>query len=134
MYVEIGKREKVLEEPVPLMVDFPEYAIPVKRVLGMDLNEVGSEKISAILTRNKSGVIFDLYYLISSKRISFKRELVDAKLEFYGVKFSRDLFTREVKSRTQRLAKDLKGLVFAKIPEYEYVVDTFENWVPEDGT
>ncbi len=116
------------------MVDFPEYAIPVKRVLGMDLNEVGSEKISAILTRNKSGVIFDLYYLISSKRISFKRELVDAKLEFYGVKFSRDLFTREVKSRTQRLAKDLKGLVFAKIPEYEYVVDTFENWVPEDGT
>ncbi len=131
-YVEISKRERLMESPVPLRLDFPEYTIPVKRILGMSLNEVGSEKVRAILTRDKSRDIFDLYFLIRNKNISFEQGLVNKKLEFYKINFSRDLFMREIKARSQRLRKDLKNLVFVELPEYEDIVKTLENWIPEE--
>ncbi len=133
VYVEISKREKAMEDPIPLKLDFPEYTLPIKRILGMDLNEVGSEKIRAILTRTKNRDIFDLYFLISNKGISFKRELVNEKLKYYKEKFSKDVFMREVKSRSQRFKKDMRNLVFVEIPEYEDIIEKMENWIPVDN-
>lgn len=129
VYVEISKREKVIEDRLPLRIDFPEYAIPVKRVSGMNLDEVGSEKIRAILTRNKTRDIFDLYFLISNKKILFRPELVSKKLEYYRINFSRDLFIREINSRAQRFERDLKNLVFVELPGYESVVKNIEEWI-----
>ena len=90
VYVEISKRENVIAERIPLKMDFPEYSIPVKRISGMNLDEVGSEKVRAILTRKKGRDIFDLYFLIDSKKILFNPDLINRKGEF--LIFSINLF------------------------------------------
>ena len=61
IYVEVSGREKVLLPGIPLKIDFPQYDIPVKTLSGMNLDEVGSEKVRAILTSEKGRDIFDLY-------------------------------------------------------------------------
>ena len=59
VYVEISKRENVIQDRFPLKMDFPEYSIPVKRISGMNLDEVGSEKVRAILTRKKGRDMYE---------------------------------------------------------------------------
>ena len=134
VYVEISKRENVIAERIPLKMDFPEYSIPVKRMSGMNLDEVGSEKVRAILTRKKGRDIFDLYFLIDSKKILFNPDLINRKLEFYRMEFSTFLFMNEVKSRAQRFEKDLKNLVFNKLPDYESIMEKIERWIQVQNT
>ena len=60
VYVEINKRENVLEERIPLKIDFPEYSIPVRRISEMNLDEVGSFGTDQIHARMKQpfGITF----------------------------------------------------------------------------
>ena len=88
----------------------------------MNLDEVGSEKVRAILIINKNRDIFDLYFLVNGKKIVFKPELINKKLEFYKKRFSIDSFIHELNSRSQRFEKDLKNLVFGELPDYKSVV------------
>ncbi len=134
VYVEISKRENVIQDRFPLKMDFPEYSIPVKRISGMNLDEVGSEKVRAILTRKKGRDIFDLYFLIDSKKILFNQDLINLKLDFYRMNFSTFLFVNEVKSRAQRFEKDLKNLVFNKLPDYESIMEKIERWIQVQNT
>ncbi len=53
VYVEISKREQVLGKPLPVKLDYPPYVLPLKMIPGMTLDEVGAEKVRAILTRQK---------------------------------------------------------------------------------
>ena len=54
VYVEISKREKVVEDTISLKFDRPEYQLPIKSLAGMALEEVGAEKVRAILTRQRA--------------------------------------------------------------------------------
>ena len=128
-YVEISKHENVLEERIPLKIDFPEYSIPVRRISGMNLDEVSYEKVRAILTIKKNRDIFDLYYLANSKKVLFRQDLINKKLEFYKMNFSADSFAHELNSRAQRFGKDLKNLVFGELPDYDEVVKALDKWI-----
>ena len=56
----------------------------------MNLNEVGAEKVRAILTRQKARDVHDLYYLLEKKKIVFDGKLVDKKLAYLGKSFSKE--------------------------------------------
>ncbi|MCI2413601.1 MAG: nucleotidyl transferase AbiEii/AbiGii toxin family protein, partial [Cuniculiplasma sp.] len=40
VYVEMSKREKVIDKPIALRFNFPEYSLPVRILSGMSLDEV----------------------------------------------------------------------------------------------
>ena len=50
------------------------------------------------------------------------------------MEFSTDLFMKEVKSRAQRFEKDLKNLVFNKLPDYESIMEKIERWIQVQNT
>ncbi len=129
VYVEISKRECLVEKNIPIKFDYAAYQLPIKRLLGMNLDEVGSEKVRAIITRQKARDIYDLYYLISKKGIKFKDGLVNKKLEYYKIVFSNAGFIKELKHRKETYLRELKGIVFDEIPAFNEVERTLDKWL-----
>ncbi|MFH1752306.1 MAG: nucleotidyl transferase AbiEii/AbiGii toxin family protein [archaeon] len=129
VYVEISKRENILEKTIPIKLDFPEYNLPTKRITGMKLTELSAEKIRAIITRNKARDAYDLNYLIEKKKIPFKKTLANQKLEYYNKKFTKKEFLEKVKSKQEYYKKELKNLVFEELPNYKKIVKNLKNWI-----
>ena len=53
--------ENVLNETMPVKLDLPEYWLPVRILIDMDLDEIAAEKVMAIISRNKARDAYDLY-------------------------------------------------------------------------
>lgn len=128
VYVEISRRERIVQKMIPLKLDVPGFQLPIKRLLGMSLEEVGAEKVRAVLTREKSRDIYDLHYLVSRKKIKFNLELVNEKLSYYGKSFDSGEFVSELHKRKDRFKKDLINLVFDDLPEISRVSETLAEW------
>ena len=129
IYVEIGSREKLVLPSIPIKIDFPQYDIPVKNLSGMNLYEVGAEKVMAILTREKGRDIFDLYYLINRKNIKLDIELVNRKLAYYDLSFDSSLFMQKIDSRKKLYFRELKPIIFGELPDFDEVRSCIGSWV-----
>ncbi len=129
VYVEISKREIILDKPLALRFDFPEYNLPVRILSGMSMEEVGSEKVRAIYTRKKPRDIYDLFFLIVSKGITFNQEMVNKKLEYYNITFDREAFIGEITKQEEYFSKTLKNIVMDQLPDINYIVKIIRSWL-----
>lgn len=129
VYVEIGKRELVKLIPIPCRLDIPEYGLPIKIVKGMNLDEVGSEKVRAILTRNKPRDIYDLYYLIRQHRIHLNTDLINEKLQYCRLYFDSETVMERVMCGEKTFNRELKSFVAGELPDYKVVINTLKNWI-----
>ncbi|PIN98604.1 MAG: hypothetical protein COT90_03510 [Candidatus Diapherotrites archaeon CG10_big_fil_rev_8_21_14_0_10_31_34] len=129
VYVEISKREKIEEKTLSIKLDFPEYALPTKRISGMNLKEIAAEKTRAIMTREKARDLYDLHYLIKKKKAAFSQELADKKLAYYNEKFTKKEFLGKAKEKKDYFEKELKNLVFDELPEFNQAIKTIKNWI-----
>ncbi len=129
IYVEVSGREKVVLPGLSLKTDFPQYDIPVKILSGMNLDEVGAEKVRAILTREKGRDIFDLYYLIRRKNIRFDIELVNRKLAYHDLNFDSSKFMQKLESRNKIYSKELKPMILGEPPDFDEVKSYIGKWL-----
>ena len=128
VYVEISRREKVLEKPSSIRIDFPAYNLPTKIIAGMSLNEVAAEKIRAIITRNRARDVYELHFLLK-KGIKFNKKLANAKLSFYDISFSEKEFQKKLFEKKKIWKKDLEALVFNDLPEFDHVSSAITKWL-----
>jgi predicted nucleotidyltransferase component of viral defense system len=128
VYVDISKREKVFETVnFSLLNDV--YNVPLKNILCMGLEEVSAEKVRAILTRNKPRDIYDLYYLISVKKIKFNKKLIEEKLKYYNETFNKTLFLERLNKMKKDYKKELEYLIKGELPKFELVLNIIEKWL-----
>lgn len=118
--VEVSLREKVIlkeriHEVVPVYPDLQPYLLTM-----MDPEEILSEKVRAIMTRNKARDVYDLWFLIK-KKIPFNPELINKKMDYYGKVFDLDAFTASIMDKSIIWGKELKPLV-SFIPDFEKTV------------
>ena len=129
VYVEISKREKLQSNPISLSLDIPGYLIPVRLVSGMNLTEVASEKVRAILTRSKSRDIFDLEFLIRAKNVKFNREEINIKMKFYNKGFHGNDLILEIKKRLPGMKRELRSMGLDNFSWDQDFVNTISNWI-----
>ncbi len=129
VYVEISRREKIINKPIALKFDFPEYNLPVRILSGMSLEEVASEKVRAIYTRKKPRDIYDLFFLITVKGIKFNKEMVNKKLEFYDMFFNKETFIEEIRRQEGYFHKALKNIVMDELPDIKCIIETITSWL-----
>jgi len=118
--LEISSREPILLRPVrkeitPVYPDVQPYT-----ALVMDLREILSEKIRAIMTRSKPRDIFDAKFILD-KGYRPDVDLVNKKLSFYSMTFSRNDFKNAVRSMKPRWEKEMKLLLSFPPPAFETV-------------
>ena len=129
VYVEISRREDIIEKCVPIKLDLPAYQIPIKRLSGMSLNEVAAEKVRAVLTRKRARDLYDLNHLIKEKEVRFNRSMAEMKLEYYGRRFLEGEFVDDAESMRRSYRKELEGIVFGDLPSFGSVMESLRKWV-----
>lgn len=122
--IEISRRESA--ELVPIQKEIaPPYADILPYTLAiMDLNEITSEKVRAILTRNRARDLYDLYILIK-KGNRPRIELVNKKLQYYSTEFKMVKFKERCKQVGKKWDNELTQLLGETPPykpAYELVV------------
>lgn len=115
--VEVSLREKVIlkeeiHEVVPVYPDLQPYLLTM-----MNPEEILSEKVRAIMTRNKARDVYDSWFLIK-KKIPVNLELINKKLEYYGMVFDLHAFTTSLMDKNRVWEKELKPLA-SFIPDFE---------------
>jgi hypothetical protein len=128
VYVEISKREQVLKKTLPLILDYPAYSLPIKTISGMALEEVAAEKVRAIITRKKARDLYDLYYLITKRKIKFDENLINSKLQYYNIMFTTNLFLNHVAGKQDYYTHELNSLIFDELPKFEEVKRVLDKW------
>lgn len=131
VYVEISKRETVIEPTLSFELNFEAYKLPTKIIRGMSLEEITAEKVRAVLTRDSVRVVYDLFSLVTRKSVRFNLVLVNQKLKYYDTAFSSELFRKKLEKKKSTWKKELGPLVFGALPEFENVETTLKNWVKQ---
>lgn len=124
--LEISKREKILLDPklnniIPIYKDLSPYLL-----VTMNPSEIMSEKIRAILTRDKARDIYDLYFLIK-KDFKISKKIVNEKLLYYNQRFDKKKFKKAVSKKEKIWDKELKQLTY-NIPRFKNVENTIYSF------
>jgi len=127
IYVEVSRRDRPGPAPVPVKLDEPYYGIPLIFLRGMDLRELVSEKVRAVMTRNTARDLYDLWYV--TVRLGVKPDLagINEKLSFYDKRFDLKEFRDRVGAVQRFWEGELRPLVFGVLPEFGEVVRELEG-------
>lgn len=129
VYVEISRRETPVLKPLPVEASFDAYGLPVKILGGMALEEVATEKVRAICSRNRARDLYDLFHLAGKKRVRFNADLANGKLKYYGLKLSPGLFEKKVDEKEKVWKRELEPVVFGRLPDFRTVRAGLERWL-----
>ena len=100
--------------------DIPMFIVPV-----MNPKEILAEKVRALLTRKnvKARDVYDIYYLIKHKQIPIDKELINKKLELYGLKFSSRKLLEKLKSIDNNLWLSEMSNLVKDVPNYTILMN-----------
>ncbi len=108
--IDISFREPTDLAPRTIRIAKSINEIPSFQVVVMDPEEIFAEKVRAIFTRNKARDIFDLSFLLDQK-VNQNNKLVNSKLEFYGIKFSKQKLLIEINKKEGIWQSEMKPLL-----------------------
>jgi len=128
--VEISKREQLLLEP-----ERREFAPPYTNILAysmdvMQSEEILSEKIRTIYSRQKARDLYDLYK-IYERHTRFNRNLTQKKLDYYNITFDKKTFLKRCE-RLKPLWKQELSSLMEQVPPYQNAINTVKEMLSTD--
>ena len=117
----ISLKERLLLDPkkesiIPLYKELPNFEIFI-----MQEKEILAEKIRAIFTRTKPRDIYDSWFLLKKKNISFDLRLINKKLDLYSLNFDLREFKNKIEKMKGLWKIDLKYLILGELLEFDEV-------------
>ncbi|MCL5433588.1 MAG: nucleotidyl transferase AbiEii/AbiGii toxin family protein [Candidatus Marsarchaeota archaeon] len=137
--LEISLREQIVFTPqrniriIPIYKDIKPYII-----ICIDINEIISEKIRAIMTRNKPRDVYDLWILIK-KNYNVYEFLVREKLNLYKITFTLKEFIKQIELEKTEWNTELQNLLFGInkeiiVPDFDEVENDLINYFKNNNT
>ena len=125
--LDISKREKPTTKLITKQLKSPYFE--KTGVLTFALEELVAEKIRSIVQRNKPRDYLDLYYILGSRKLDFKKalEIAKKKLAATNDKFDAKRIFNSLDTVKGLWEKDLKELV-VDIPDFEKVVKKLKKY------
>ncbi|HIH12895.1 TPA: nucleotidyl transferase AbiEii/AbiGii toxin family protein [Candidatus Woesearchaeota archaeon] len=84
-------------------------------IYAMEEKEILAEKVRAVHQREKARDVYDLWYLLTVKKIPVDFKLVQKKLSSIGLKFSQDIFLKKIKEKKNSWQMDLSSLISGQL-------------------
>ena len=134
--IEMSIREPIIVKPLYKYVqsDFPD--IMPFGVSFMHPQEIFAEKVRALMTRHRPRDLFDLWFLLTFNKktmdITFNEALVQAKLDYYHVSWSKSKFFEEIKSLEPIWETQLRTIIFGQLPKFQDVYGVVEKRMIEN--
>lgn len=130
IYVNVSIREIPKTRDIikidPVYPDLPDYSIIV-----MSKEEIVTEKIRAILVRDKPRDVFDLWYLLKSDS-KINLDWIKEKLSYYKIDFSKGRFFEELGKFRKNWEKDL-GPLIRDLPPFDEVIKLIKDKFSSHG-
>lgn len=125
--LDISKRETVILPAInyniiPIYRDLEPYMVKE-----MDLKEIFSEKIRALVTRKKARDLFDIYFLIK-KKIDLDLNLVEEKMKFYKRTYESKEAIEKIKTLRKQWENEIPALVL-NAPSYDSVASEVREFL-----
>jgi hypothetical protein len=119
--IDISYREPILISPIAFSLDpiYPDL-LPFSIKL-MNKNEIASEKIRAILTRNQARDIYDLAFLIK-KGINITIDQINSKLSYYKKVWNINEFQEAVEKKQAIWIKELKPIIIGPLSDFSEII------------
>jgi len=117
--LEFSKREKIILEAVVATITPPYPDLLPYQLRIADKDEIAAEKIRALMTRSSARDLFDLYFLIRQEA-NIRKEIVNAKLRYYGMSFEFRQFERNIGKLKVRWGREMTALT-TNAPDYKVV-------------
>ncbi|MFA5333635.1 MAG: nucleotidyl transferase AbiEii/AbiGii toxin family protein [Candidatus Nanoarchaeia archaeon] len=118
--LDLSFREKTFLIPEAKMLGRFLEEIPSFEVYVMKKEEIFAEKIRAIISRNKARDLYDLYFLLSIG-VKCEQELIQKKLEYYKIIFTKKLFYEKLEEKKHTWDSELSPLM-KNIPDFNEVL------------
>ncbi len=111
LIINISLREKVFLPPIrnPYLSFYQE--VRPFDLYAMDEREILAEKVRAVHQRRKARDVYDIWYLLKIKKIPIEFVLLQKKLSYIGLKFSKNLFLRKIQEKNATWSIDLSALI-----------------------
>lgn len=121
--IEVNLNERPILDPLghfyaPQYLDIRKFALR-----SMDIEEIGAEKVRAIMQRRKARDIYDLYYIANRLSRTISADLVKKKVN----RFTISDFQNRVKSFSDKAWRDELSNILIEIPSFESVKVVLEG-------
>ncbi|MBI4139596.1 nucleotidyl transferase AbiEii/AbiGii toxin family protein [Candidatus Woesearchaeota archaeon] len=115
LLLNISSREKVF---MPLLqISYASLYQEVRPfdIYSMDEREILAEKVRAVYQREKARDVYDIWYLITVKKISLDLKLAQRKLSSVHALFGKDTFLKNIKEKKNSWNTDLSALISGQL-------------------
>ncbi len=115
----ISVKENIVLEPkresvAPIYREIPNFELFV-----MQEKEILAEKVRATLTRQKPRDIYDIWFLVTKRRVTFDADLINKKLSLYNLNFNFKEFAERIEKMSGLWGADLKNLIIGELQEFD---------------
>lgn len=116
--VDFSKRNDYVNKIV-VRVNHSYIEFPLFYINALPTQEILSEKVRAIMTREKARDVYDLYYLVA-KNTEIDIELIKEKLKFYNETWSLNKFIEKLENKEKIWKTELPQLIL-NVPDFKEV-------------
>ncbi|MEK6938818.1 MAG: nucleotidyl transferase AbiEii/AbiGii toxin family protein [Nanoarchaeota archaeon] len=115
LVLNISSREKVFFPPrrIPYISLYQEVR-PFDLYV-MEEKEILAEKVRAVHQREKARDVYDIWYLLTVKKVPVDLKLVQKKLLYINLKFSQNTFLKKVQEKKNSWQIDLSALISGQL-------------------
>lgn len=128
LILNISLREKAFLPPLRIPYTSIYQEVRPFDLYAMAEKEILAEKIRAIYQRVKARDLYDAWYLLTVKKIPLDFALVQKKLSYIGLKFSRDTFLKKVREKQNSWETDLSTLISGQLLAFSQAEKEIEKY------
>lgn len=115
LILNISLREKVFSTPLRIPYTPLYQEVRPFDLYAMEEKEILAEKVRTVHQREKARDVYDIWYLLAVKKILVDFTLVQKKLSYIGLKFSKDTFLKKVQEKKNSWQTDLSALISGQL-------------------
>ncbi len=94
-----------------------------------DEREILGEKVRAVYQRDKARDVYDLWYLLTIKKVPVDLTLVKKKLQYLNLKFSQEQFFKKIREKKNSWQIDLSTLVSGQLLPFSQVEEEIRRFI-----
>ncbi len=97
-------------------------------IYSMNETEILAEKIRAVYQRDKARDVYDIWYLLNIKKIPIDAMIVKKKLSYAGIKFSKEVFFKNMQKKKDSWQNDLSALISGRLLPFSQAEEEIKRY------